>query len=67
MVENHARILAKTLLLWGENDRTFPVDLARNMCTQFNPTAELVSLPASLLPHEEWPGLVNTHIRRFVA
>jgi len=67
MAENHAQILAKPLFLWGANDNTFPLALAKRMCGQFNQIARLVSLPASLLPHEECPELVNAHIREFMS
>lgn len=67
MADSHSRILAKTLFLWGENDKTFPLKLAKKMLAQFSHSAELVSLPASLLPHEECPELVNEHIRQFLS
>lgn len=52
--EDHQKIKARTLLVWGEDDKTFPVEYAETMTQQFNPTCELRRIKgASLLPHEE--------------
>ncbi|MEQ9299812.1 MAG: alpha/beta hydrolase [Cyclobacteriaceae bacterium] len=52
--EDHQKIKARTLLVWGEDDKTFPVEHAETMTQQFNPTCELRRIKgASLLPHEE--------------
>ena len=45
-------------LIWGADDPTFPIKLARTMLTQL-PSAKLVEIPAArLLVHEEKPAEV---------
>lgn len=52
--QTHKLIKADTLLIWGEDDKTFPVDYAEKMMGQFNgPCAMRRIRKASLLPHEE--------------
>jgi len=52
--ENHKKIKAKTLFIWGEDDKTFPIDIAIQMVTQFNGNCDFKRIQnASLLPHEE--------------
>ncbi len=52
----HKEIKAKTLFVWGENDKTFPIGLAKKMVSQFSVNCEFVSITeASLMPHEEKP------------
>lgn len=52
----HSEIKAPVLLIWGEDDPTFPIKLARQMAHQFKPTAQFKSIPnAKLMPHEERP------------
>lgn len=65
MATRHREIIAPTLLLWGANDKTFPISLAREMCSQFKAPVQLIPIPASLLPHEERPGLVVAHVLNF--
>ena len=67
MEEMHKRIKADTLFLWGESDKTFPVELAREMIPQFHGTATLIPISASLLPHEEKPLDVLHHIANFMS
>lgn len=67
MEETHRRIKADILFLWGENDKTFPVELAREMIPQFDGTAKLIPISASLLPHEEKPLDVLHHIVNFMS
>lgn len=63
----HGKIKARTLLLWGENDKTFPIELAKEMLPQFNSEIDLVRLKnASLLPHEERPQEVVNAILKFM-
>lgn len=63
----HGQIKANTLLIWGEDDKTFPIKYARKMVEQFNSAIELVSIKnASLLPHEEKPDEVVEAILQFV-
>ncbi len=54
--KTHQDIEAQTLLVWGENDKTFPLKLAKKMVDQFNENCSLVQISkASLMPHEEKP------------
>jgi pimeloyl-ACP methyl ester carboxylesterase len=67
MATNHGKIAAPVLALWGENDPTFPVDVAERMRPQFR---ELVGFHrianARLLPHEDQPDEVLKHLRPFL-
>ncbi|MBI3269886.1 MAG: alpha/beta hydrolase [Planctomycetes bacterium] len=65
---DHAKIQARVLLLWGEEDGFFPIDRAREMIPQFASCAGLISIPgAKLFPHEEYPDVVSRHILEFFA
>jgi len=65
--ELHGQIKAKTIFLWGENDKTFPIKLGREMINQFNCEIEFVVIKnTSLLPHEERPDQVANEIMRFI-
>jgi len=56
LAQDHARLAMPVQLIWGADDPTFPVDLARQMVTQI-PDARLVEIPgARLLVHEEKPA-----------
>ena len=67
MRQNHSLIRADTLLLWGEDDQTFPVELAEEMSRQFNARTTFVRIKnASLLPHEERPEVVLRHLLLFL-
>ena len=56
---NHRKITAPVLLVWGEDDPTFPVARARTMVDQFANCRGLVTVPRSkLLLHEERPAEV---------
>jgi pimeloyl-ACP methyl ester carboxylesterase len=56
------------LFLWGEDDRTFPVERGEPMAKQLGGPARFVRIPrASLMPHEERPGLVLEHLLPFLA
>ena len=64
---DHALITSKVHFVWGADDQTFPVSLARSMLTQL-PHASLVEIPgAKLLPHEEKPDEVAREILSFFA
>ena len=63
----HQQIEARTLLVWGENDRTFPLALGKEMLDQFRSTAGFVTIEnTSLVPHEEQPDEVIRALVNFV-
>lgn len=63
----HAEIKADTLFLWGEDDKTFPVQLAEEMCSQLKTHTSFVRIKrASLMPHEEKPAMVLEHLMVFL-
>ena len=67
LAQDHAKITMPVLLIWGEDDPTFPIDLAREMVSQFTDNAELKAVPnAKLLVHEEQPELVSKYIIEFM-
>jgi len=62
----HARLAMPVLLIWGADDPTFPIELARKMVTQF-PNARLAEIAnARLLVHEERPAEVARLVCDFV-
>lgn len=64
---NHAQITANTLFIWGENDKTFPIELGKKMATQFKNNVKFTTVEnASLLPHEEKPKIVSNEIIEFI-
>lgn len=62
----HRQIAANTLFLWGEDDHTFPVQLAEALPSQLNGNARLTRLHGALLPHEESPDAVLAELARFL-
>lgn len=63
----HRTIKARTLFLWGEADKTFPIALGKKMVPQFSSHVEFVPIKkASLLPHEEQPEEVVDEILKFL-
>jgi pimeloyl-ACP methyl ester carboxylesterase len=63
----HAEIECPTLLLWGEDDVTFPVDRAEAMRAQFGGPTTFVRIPhAALMPHEERPDAVLASLLPFL-
>jgi len=65
--ERHATLAGPTLLVWGEDDVTFPVARAERMVSEFGGRARLVRIPhASLMPHEERPDVVLGHLVPFL-
>jgi len=63
----HAEFREPVLLLWGEDDPTFPLPRARQMLPQFK-DARLVAIPkAKLLPQEERPEAVAREVLAFLA
>jgi pimeloyl-ACP methyl ester carboxylesterase len=62
----HARLTIPVRLVWGTEDPTFPLTLARPMTAQL-PHADLVEVPgARLLPHEERPDAVLDAVAGFL-
>jgi pimeloyl-ACP methyl ester carboxylesterase len=60
-------IRAPTLLLWGEDDRRSPVDIAKRIHAVM-PDAELAIIPrAGHLSNMEQPATFNRHVRCFCA
>ena len=58
LAQEHARLTMPVHLIWGADDPTFPVALARDMANQF-PAARLTEIAgAKLLVHEEKPAEV---------
>ncbi len=63
----HAELRMPVLLVWGEEDPTFPIALARLMAEQFPESRGLIAIPrAKLLPHEERPELVTDAVLPFL-
>lgn len=63
----HGEINANLLMIWGEDDRTFPMELGREMMNQFTCKRKFVPIEkASLLPHEERPKEVVEAILDFI-
>ncbi|WP_162932642.1 alpha/beta fold hydrolase [Solimonas sp. K1W22B-7] len=63
----HAEFHEPVLLLWGEDDPTFPLPRARAMLPQFR-DARMVTIPrAKLLPQEEKPGEVAKAVLEFLS
>jgi len=63
----HAEIRVPVLLLWGEDDRTFPVAQAEPMARQFGGPVRFVRIAhASLMPHEERPDAVLAELLPFL-
>jgi pimeloyl-ACP methyl ester carboxylesterase len=64
----HAELKMPVLFLWGEDDRTFPVDRAEPMTKQLGGPVRFVRIPrASLMPHEERPDFVLEQLVPFLA
>jgi len=65
--QTHQALKAEVLLVWGEDDRTFPVKRAEAMQRQFSPIANLKRIKnASLMPHEEKPQEVANYLLDFL-
>lgn len=63
----HGKIKARTLFIWGEKDKTFPIELGKQMKSQFNIETQFVTVKnAALLPHEERPEEVLDAILNFL-
>ncbi len=67
LASKHKQIKADTLFLWGEDDKTFPVQLGHDMSQQFGGITHFIKIKgASLMPHEEQPELVVDHMLKFL-
>lgn len=65
--QTHKEIKANVLILWGEDDRTFPLERAIEMKNQFSSKCYFHTIKnSSLLPHEEKPGEVCRLITDFL-
>jgi len=65
--KSHADIISEILLLWGEDDKTFPTGEAEKMLKQFSLKTELRRIKnSSLMPHEEQPEQVLNYILDFL-
>ncbi len=66
LAERHREIRMPVLLLWGEDDPTFPVARARAMASQLPECRGVVAVAgAKLLVHEEKPEAVSEAVRGF--
>lgn len=66
LAEQHKNIHQPVLLLWGENDPTFPLTYAKKMLPEF-PDAILKIIPdCKLLPHEEKPQMTLVALLEFL-
>jgi len=66
LAREHARLTMPVELVWGADDPTFPLALARDMARQF-PDARLVEIAgARLLVHEEKPAEVARAVCDFL-
>ncbi|HEV7732692.1 MAG TPA: alpha/beta hydrolase [Candidatus Binatia bacterium] len=67
MAQRHAELRMPVLLVWGEDDPTFPLPLARAMADQFPAGEGIAVIPHTrLLPHEERPDDVCAHVVPFL-
>lgn len=67
MAHWHTELRMPVLLVWGEDDPTFPIALARNMAKQFPDCRGFIAIPRSkLLPHEERPQTVADAVLGFL-
>lgn len=63
----HGLIKANVLILWGEDDKTFPLQLAIEMKEQFNTNLQFkIIKDTSLLPHEENPRSISNLVTDFL-
>lgn len=68
LYNRHKDIKSNILFLWGENDNTFPVDLAEKMCSQLVCKYHFIRIKnASLMPQEEQPEEILTHLIPFLS
>ena len=66
LISTHKNIKADTMIIWGENDKIFPVDIAEKMSKQFNANTHFIKIPKTeLMPHEEKPEQVLEYVIPF--
>lgn len=66
LVATHKRIEADTMIIWGEDDKIFPVDIAEKMSKQFNANTQFIRISKTeLMPHEEKPEQVLEYVTPF--
>lgn len=67
MTEVHSSLKMPVQLIWGADDKTFPIVRARQMFRELPQSAELVEVrSACLLVHEEKPREVAEAALRFL-
>ena len=67
LVSTHKNIKADTMIIWGENDKIFPVELAEKMSKQFNANTQFIRIPKTeLMPHEEKPEQILNYVIPFL-
>ena len=67
LVFTHKNIKADTMIIWGENDKIFPVEIAEKMSKQFNANSQFIRISKTeLMPHEEKPEQILEHIIPFL-
>jgi len=62
----HSCIKNSVLFIWGADDKTFPIELARPMKDQFRDCTFHEIKNSSLMPHEEQPEQVSQSIKNFI-
>jgi haloalkane dehalogenase len=68
LATRHKDIAAETLFVWGEDDPTFPLSLAKAMVGQLAHCRGIEVIPrAKLLVHEERPDEVSAKLRSFLS
>lgn len=68
LAHRHSQITAPVLMLWGQDDPTFPEPEGRRLAAQLPNCVNFVTIPnAKLLPHEEQPTEVLFHVEAFLA
>ena len=56
LASTHKNIKADTMIIWGENDKIFPVEIAEKMSKQFNANSQFIKISKTkFMPHEEKP------------
>lgn len=66
LVSTHKNIDADTMIIWGEDDKIFPVEIAEQMSKQFAGKSQFVRIAKTeLMPHEEKPDEILEFIMPF--